>query len=56
MTFPEFYSNKTIEILTDQSAKNTNQIFVLLGQTELIDKTTLFNEIDNITLWEKHIK
>ncbi len=46
MTFPEFYSNKTIEILTDQSAKNTNQIFVLLGQTELIDKTNL---LDNIT-------
>ena len=46
MTFPEFYSNKTIEILTDQSARNTNQIFVLLGQTELIDKTNL---LDNIT-------
>lgn len=46
MTFSEFYSNKTIEILTDQSAGKTNQIFVLLGQTELIDKTNL---LDNIT-------
>ena len=46
MTFPEFYSNKTIEILTDQSARNTNQIFVLLGQTELIDRNNL---LDNIT-------
>ena len=46
MTFSEFYSNKTIEILTDQSTGKTNQIFVLLGQTELIDKTTL---LDNIT-------
>ncbi len=46
MTFPEFYSNKTNEILTDQNTGKTNQIFVLLGQTELIDKTNLF---DNIT-------
>ena len=46
MTFPKFYSNKTIEILTNQSAGTTNQIFVLLGQTELINKTTL---LDNIT-------
>lgn len=46
MTFSEFYSNKTINILTDQSAGKTNQIFVLLGQTELVDK---FNLIDNIT-------
>lgn len=46
MTFSEFYSNKTIEILTDQSAGKTNQIFVLLGQTELIDKANL---LENIT-------
>lgn len=46
MTFTEFYSNKTIEILTNQSAGKTNKIFVLLGQTELINKTTL---LDNIT-------
>ena len=46
MTFSEFYSNKTIEILTKQSAGKTNQIFVLLGQSELINKTTL---LDNIT-------
>ena len=46
MTFSEFYSNKIIKILTDQSAGKTNQIFVLLGQTELVDK---FNLIDNIT-------
>jgi len=46
MTFSEFYSNKTIQILTDQSSRKTNQIFVVLGQTELIDKTNL---LDNIT-------
>jgi ATP-dependent DNA helicase RecQ len=46
MTFSEFYSNKTIQILTDQSSSKTNQIFVVLGQTELIDKTDL---LDNIT-------
>ena len=46
MKFSEFYSNKTIEILTTQSAGKANQIFVLLGQTELIDKTTL---LDNLT-------
>jgi ABC-type multidrug transport system ATPase subunit len=31
MTFSEFYSNKTIQILTDHSSSKTNQIFVLLG-------------------------
>ncbi len=46
MEFSEFYSNKIIETLTDQSSRKTNQIFVLLGQTELIDKAKL---IDNIT-------
>lgn len=46
MTFSEFYSNRTLEILTKEITKNTNQIFVVLGQTELIDKSKL---IDNIT-------
>ncbi len=46
MTFSEFYSNKTIQILTDQSSRKSNQIFVVLGQAELIDKTNL---LDNIT-------
>ncbi|MDI9312460.1 MAG: helicase-related protein [Limnohabitans sp.] len=46
MTFSELYSNKTIKILTDQSAGKTNLIFVLLGQAELIDKTNL---LDNLT-------
>lgn len=45
MTFSEFYSNKTIEILTDQSSRNKNKIFVLLGQTELIDKTTILESL-----------
>lgn len=48
MTFSEFYSNKTIEILTDQSTGKTNQIFVLLGQTELINKTTLLDKITDV--------
>ena len=48
MTFSEFYSNKTIEILTNQSAGKTNQIFVLLGQTELIDKTNLLESITDV--------
>jgi len=46
MTFSEFYSKKTIQIMTNQSSSKTNQIFVLLGQSELIDKTDL---LDNIT-------
>lgn len=46
MTFSKFYSNKIIQILTDQSARKTNQIFVVLGQTELIDKINL---LDNLT-------
>ena len=45
MTFPELYSNKTIEILTEHSAKETNQIFVILGQTELIDTSNLLYNI-----------
>lgn len=46
MTFSEFYSNKINQILTEQSSRKSNQIFVVLGQTELIDKTSL---LDNIT-------
>ncbi|MCF8322228.1 MAG: DEAD/DEAH box helicase [Flavobacterium sp.] len=49
MTFSEFYSNKIIQILIDQSSRKSNQIFVVLGQTELIDKTSL---LDNITDFE----
>jgi ATP-dependent DNA helicase RecQ len=48
MTFSEFYSNKTIEILTDLSTGKTNQIFVLLGQTELIDKSNLVDKITDV--------
>lgn len=48
MKFPEFYSKKTIEILTDQSAGKTNQIFVFLGQTELIEKSKLLDYIIDI--------
>ena len=48
MTFSEFYSNKTIQILTDKSSRKTNQIFVLLGQTELIDKSNLLDNIIDV--------
>jgi len=48
MTFSEFYSNRTIRILTDQSTGTTNQIFVLLGQPELIDKSNLVNNITDV--------
>ena len=48
MTFSEFYSNKTIEILTKESAGKTNQIFVLIGQTELIDKSKIFDKITEV--------
>lgn len=48
MKFPKYYSEKTIEILTDQSAVKGNQIFVLLAQTELIDTTTLLNNITDL--------
>lgn len=48
MNFQELYSNKTIEILTDQSTSKINQIFVLLGQAELIDKTNLLENITDV--------
>ncbi len=48
MTFSEFYSNKTIQILSEQSSRKTNQIFVVLGQTELIDKTNLLENITDV--------
>lgn len=48
MTFSEFYSNKTNKILTDQSAEKTNQIFVFLGQAELIDKSNLLDKITDV--------
>ena len=48
MTFSNFYSNKINQILSEESASRTNQIFVLLGQTELIDKTNLLNNITDV--------
>lgn len=48
MKFSEFYSNKTIEILNNQCKGKANQIFVLLGQTELIDKSKLIDQITDI--------
>ena len=48
MKFSEFYSNKTIEILNNQCTGKANQIFVLLGQTELIDKSKLIDKIIDV--------
>lgn len=48
MIFSEFYSNKTIQILTNQSAKNANQIFVVLGQTELINTSGILDKITDV--------
>jgi ATP-dependent DNA helicase RecQ len=52
MTFSEFYSNRTIQILNDQSSKKTNQIFVLLGQAELIDKSNLLDKITDVETFQ----
>ena len=48
MTFPEFYTNKAIQILNNYSARKSNQIFVFLGQVELIDKTILIDNLIDI--------
>ncbi|PAC31145.1 hypothetical protein BWI92_10530 [Flectobacillus sp. BAB-3569] len=48
MTFSEFYSNKIIQILREQSAKRTNKIYVVLGQTDLIDKSDLLTNITDV--------
>lgn len=48
MTFLEFYSNKIIAILTEESAKKNNKIFVVLGQTELIDKSSILDKITDV--------
>ena len=48
MTFPEFYTNKAIQILNNHSARKSNQIFVFLGQVELIDKTILIDNLIDI--------
>ena len=48
MTFPEFYTNKAIQIVNNYSAIKSNQIFVFLGQVELIDKTILIDNLIDI--------
>ena len=37
MTFPKLYSNEISKLIELESSKKRNQIFVLLGQSELID-------------------
>lgn len=52
MTFSEFYSIKIIQILTDQNSRKTNQIFVVLGQTELIDISNLSDNITDVDTFQ----
>ncbi len=48
MTFSEFYSREIIKIITDHTSKKNNQIFVILGQTEIIDKSDLIENFADI--------
>lgn len=52
MKFSEFYSNKTINILTEHSKRNTNQIFVFLGQSELIETSNILCNITDIDTFQ----
>lgn len=52
MTYPEFYSNKIIKILIDESARKPNQIFVILGQTELIDESNMHGNIIDVETFQ----
>lgn len=45
MTFSEVYSSRVNQILSEQSTSKLGQIFVILGQTDLIDKTDLSEKI-----------
>lgn len=47
MTFSDLYSNKTNKIINQESSIKTNQIFVFLGQAELIDIKNLFEYISD---------
>ena len=48
MTFSEFYANKLIGILNEESLKNSNKIFIILGQTELLDNSAILDKITDI--------
>jgi len=48
MTFSEFYTKKIIEILNKQTAIKSNLIFVVLGQTELIDNSSILDKISDV--------
>lgn len=41
MTFSEYYSDRIKEIITKESSNKDNQIFVILGQTQLLDNSFL---------------
>ena len=47
MTFSDLYSNKTNNLINQESSLKTNQIFVFLGQAELIDTTNLIEYISD---------
>lgn len=48
MRFSEYYSKKIIEVLIKQVKPNENQIFVLLGQAEIVDTSQLIDHIADI--------
>ena len=48
MNFTKFYTSKTIEVIDKLSLERGNQIFVFLGQTELIDKTSLSDKVTDV--------
>lgn len=52
MMFSDYYSKKVIHILKEQSENRDNQIFVLLGQTDLIDKTGILDNITDVNTFQ----
>ena len=50
MSFSKLYSNKIIEIISSQSSINNNLIYVILGQTDILEKSNIIeNIVDNDT-------
>lgn len=48
MTFSEYYTSKIIDQIESKTPNDKNLIFVILGQTELIDQSTIKENISDV--------
>lgn len=48
MTFSDFFTNKIIEILIKESNVKNNKIFVILGQTGIIDISSIIDKLTDV--------